>query len=287
MKTGDDGGFSKVGLFSNALLLVLKLYFGLVSGSLALLSDAINSFTDVLSSVLMHLAVLEGKKKRDSDNNYGHYAAEPISAFVTSILAILLSFEIFKSSIEGLLHSRHLTIDIYVFGVVLFTIILKSALLVYFKSVEKRNKGQVVKAFILDSRNDIFVSSVVLLGVLGAYIGYPCLDSIVALALSLYIFKSAFNLALENVRFLMGASPGASTINRIRDVAGRIKGVVRVESVRAHYLGDTLHVDVGIIISRRCSIVSAHNIEESVKSAIVRKKDIPHVSYISVHAIPK
>ena len=63
---------SKVGLVANVFLFIVKTYFGILSGSLALLSDAVNSFTDILASIGIYFAVKEGEKKRDSDHPYGH-----------------------------------------------------------------------------------------------------------------------------------------------------------------------------------------------------------------------
>jgi len=275
--------YTKIGLVSNIILFILKLYFGLVSGSLALLSDALNSFTDILASFGIFIAVAEGRKKPDKDHPYGHYAAEPISSFIVAILAIILAFEIFKDAVLELISPHYLNINLFVFGVVIFTILLKSILFFYFKRVEKKEKGQAIKAYILDSKNDVLVSSVVLIGVLGAYFGFDYLDGVVALFLSGYIFKSAFDLGMNNLRFLMGSSPNKNVISKFRETAQSVKGVIKVKQVKAQYFGDTLHVDMTITVSRKLSIVSAHRIDEVVKSKIFKEKD---VSFVSVHVEP-
>ncbi|MDD5022796.1 MAG: cation diffusion facilitator family transporter [Candidatus ainarchaeum sp.] len=275
--------FSKVGLISNIFLFIIKGYVGILSGSLALLSDAINSFTDILASIGILIAVKEGEKRKDSDHPYGHHAAEPLSAFVVSILAAILAFEILRSAIEGIIFPRTLTIDIFVFLVIIITMVTKLLLLIYFKSIEKKNKGQAVQAYILDSRNDILISGVVFLGVFFTYFDYPIFDSISAILVSLYIFKTAFDLGKKNVNFLMGGAPDRKKINEIKSTASSLKEIKEIKSIKAHYFGDTLHVHIIATVNRNLSLIKVHKIEENLISKIHSIKD---VSEVSVHMEP-
>lgn len=279
-----EKSFSKLGVVVNIFLFVIKFYFGLISGSLALLSDALNSFTDILASFGIHLAVLEGRKKKDLDHSYGHHAAEPISAFVVAILAAVLSFELLRTAIEDMLFPKELSIDILVIGVVLISIFVKSILYVYFKKVEKKNKGQAIKAYILDSKNDVIVSSVVLIGVIGSYLGYVLLDDLTAIIISVYIFKNAFELGKRNLDFLMGRSPGEKTLKRIENLAQKVKNVKDVRNVKAHYFGDTLHVGLTITVTKKMSVIKAHDVGELVRKKIEK---VEKISNVSVHVEPE
>ncbi len=273
---------SKVGLIANIFLFIIKTYFGLLSGSLALLSDAVNSFTDILASIGIYLAVKEGEKKRDIDHPFGHYAAEPISAFVVSILAAILSFEIFRSAVESLLYQKPLNISIFTVAVVLLTIIIKFSLYLYFKNVNKKSPGQSVEAYMMDSMNDVITAIVVLIGVVGAYFGYEILDDVVAIAISIYILRNALHLGKKNIYFLMGGSPSNHIIEDIKKAVLKNKKVKQVQ-VNAHYFGDTLHVDLVINVDKKLTIVKAHEIAEEVKKDL---ESFEIISYIQVHVEP-
>lgn len=266
---------SKIGLLSNIFLFIIRAYFGIISGSLALLSDAVNSFTDILASVGIYLAVKEGEKRKDFDHPYGHHAAEPISAFLVSVLAAILAFEIFRSAIEGLFFPRELNVTTITVGVVILSIFIKLGLYFYFKNIGKE-KGQVINAYMVDSMNDVFTSSIVLLGVCGAYLGYAMLDDIAAIVVSLYIFKAAFDLGKTNINFLMGGSPDLETLKKIKERALRHREVKEAE-VNAHYFGDTLHVELILRVNKRFAISKAHDIGEIVKKDLQKTDGISHV----------
>lgn len=273
---------TKIGLIANFFLLILKLYFGLISGSLALLSDALNSFTDILASIGIYLAVKEGERKNDSDHQFGHYAAEPISAFVVSILAAILAFEILKSAIEKILSPSILNIEWTTIGVVLLVLITKSILYFYFRNINKKEPSQAMQAYMMDSKNDVGVSIIVLFGVAGAFLGYLFLDSIAAILVSLFIFKNAFDLGKKNVNFLMGSSPKKEVTDHLLK---RILSNKRVKNAKliAHYFGDTLHLDITIKVDKNLNVAKAHEIAEEVKKEILKEKEISHVQ---VHVEP-
>lgn len=271
---------SKIGVLSNIFLFIIKAYFGILSGSLALISDAINSFTDILSSTGIYLAVKEGEKRKDFDHPYGHYAAEPISAFVVSILTAILAFEILRSALEGIFSPRELNVTMVTITVVLLAIIIKSAMYFYFKKLEKRDKGQAVKAYIIDSLNDVLTSSVVLIGVFGAYSGYTILDDAAAIVIALYLFKNAFDLGKKNVNFLMGGSPKSEILKKIKTRALKNKKVKQAE-LNAHYFGDTLHVELIIRVDKKFTLSKAHDIGEEVGRDVKKIKEISHV-YVHV-----
>ncbi|MFA5049889.1 MAG: cation diffusion facilitator family transporter [Candidatus Micrarchaeia archaeon] len=273
---------TKIGLIANFLLLIIKLYFGLISGSLALLSDALNSFTDILASIGIYLAVKEGQKKNDSDHQFGHYAAEPLSAFVVSILAAILAFEILKSAVEKIISPSILNVGLVTIGVVLLVLVTKSVLYFYFRSINKKEPSQAMQAYMMDSKNDVGVSVIVLFGVAGAFLGYPMLDSVSAILVSLYIFKNAFDLGKKNVNFLMGSSPEREVIYNFEKLILKNKKVKNTKVI-AHYFGDTFHLDITIKVDKELNVAKAHLIAEEVKKEILKQDDISHVQ---VHVEP-
>ena len=147
-----------LGIFVNAALFIAKFSVALLSGSLAIMSDAFNSLTDIISSVAIFLAVKTSGKKADSDHPFGHRRAEPIAALLMSVFAGVLGFEVLRVSVIGLLSQNVVNPGIPGIVVLSFTIAVKAFMYLYFKKYSKDMDSPALKAATIDSRNDVFVS---------------------------------------------------------------------------------------------------------------------------------
>src|SRR3989339_1484509 len=102
-----------VGIFLNIILFLAKIIVGLTSNSLAILSDAFNSLTDIISYSAIYIACRISDKKSDTDHPFGHHRAEPIAGLIVAIFAGILSFEILRSAVLNIFIPRETDIGIY------------------------------------------------------------------------------------------------------------------------------------------------------------------------------
>jgi cation diffusion facilitator family transporter len=274
---------SIIGVFLNLVLFVLKFVIGLLSNSLALMSDAFNSLGDIISYTGIHFAVKIGHKKPDEDHPFGHTRAEPLAGFVVSIFTLLLAVEVFRSAISGFFSPRTYSYEIYAIIVLVFTMIVKSFMAFYYNKVSKEENSPALKAGSVDSRNDILVSGVALAGVIGPWIGFSILDVIAALLISLFIFYSAYKIGRENVDYLMGKSASIENIDEIRKAAKKVKGVKGVHDLKAHYVGNYLHLEIHVSVNEDISTRASHRIGKEVQFVIER---LPYVDKAFVHIDP-
>lgn len=268
----------------NVFLFIIKLAAGILSGSLAVLSDALNSFLDIFSYIIAYVSVRLSSQGPDSDHPFGHRRAEPLSAIMVAMFAGILAFEIFKAAIEAIFFGEpaiHIT-DL-TFAVLIVCMVVKTGMFLFLGKEARKHNSSSMEALSMDSRNDVFSTSIALAGVIGAYLGAPLLDDIAAILIAAYIFRSAYIMASKNIDYLMGACPDAETIAKIWNAAESIKGIKRVGGVRAHYVGDRIHVELDIVLSKKLKAKETHQIAEKVQKAveaIVRvERAFVHIDY--------
>jgi cation diffusion facilitator family transporter len=266
-----------IGLITNSILFLLKLFAGLTSGSLAVLSDAFNSFTDIISSIFIHLSVRLSAKQADTDHPFGHDRAEPLAAFISSVFAAVLGFEILKNS---LFSESEVLGDITVAAcVLLFTIVTKSVLSYYFF----RKNTPALRAAAIDSRNDVLTSIIALIGIICSRFGLLYMDRISAIIISLFIFHSAYRIGVENIDYLMGKAASSAFIKKVRFMVLGVKGVRGINELKAHYVGTRLQVEIHIEVDKDIDTKRSHDLGKVVQKKI---ESMDEVSRAFIHIDP-
>jgi len=281
-ETAEEIGF--IAFILNIFLFIIKLAAGLLSGSLAVLSDAFNSFLDSLSYLLAFFSIKLARQGPDKDHPFGHRRAEPLSAMVVAIFTGVLGIEILKAAAEDILIGEtEVTITIFTFAALIISIIIKLGMYLHLGKKAKKYMSSSLEALSIDSRNDALTSSMALLGIGTAYAGIPMMDKIAAVGISLYILYAGYGIARENIDYLMGASPQKETITKLRDAAKSVAGVKCVPILRAHYVGDRLHVEASVVLSKKMAAQKTHEIGEKVQKKLEKVKRVArafvHIDY--------
>jgi len=273
---GGRGRLAVGGFLVNLGLFTIKLTAGILSNSLALVSDAFNSLLDVFSSTVVYIAVRVSSREADEGHPFGHHRAEPISGLVVAIFAGVLGFEIIKTGLQQMQTNRvdPNQIGFYAVMVLVISIITKTVVSTIFYNYAKKNNSPGLMASAIDSRNDVLVSAVVLFGVLGALRGWPKLDSLAAIAVGIFILWSGYSMGMENIGYLMGKAPEKPLIARIESEALKVSGVLGVENIRAHYVGNYIHVEIQIRVDGNIPISEAHEIGREVEERVESLEEI-------------
>ena len=252
----------------NTFLFGIKIIAGLKSNSLAVISDASNSFTDIISSIIIFIAIRSSSRQADEGHPFGHHRAEPIAGLIVAIFACVLGFEILHASVFKILDAHDHNISTQTFAVLFISIAVKIAMSVYFKKVAVATNSPALQASATDSRNDVYVSTAALVGVAGGLCGYPQMDDIAATLISLWIIRSGYKIGAQNIDYLMGKRPGPVIMEEIRKKAVSVPGVIGIRNVLAHYVGNYIHVEISITLDMELTLVQAHNIGVNVREAV-------------------
>ena len=268
---------------ANILLFILKLAAGLLSGSLAVLSSALDSFNDTISYFLGYYSIKEASRGPDFDHPFGHRRMEPLAGIILAILAGGLSIEIFRYAFSNIFLEEHMVaITGFTFTVLAITVIVKTVMYFYLKKKAEKTMSTALDAMAIDSRNDVLSNSVAIVGVAAAYMGLVLFDDIAAIIIACYIAYSGYVVAKKNFDYIVGARPDEKTMEAIRKKV-KVSGVKKIDRIRAHYVGDRVHVEVEVSLPKSIDGPKSHDIGEKVQKSVESLKIVSrafvHINY--------
>ncbi|MBD1371712.1 cation transporter [Hazenella sp. IB182357] len=277
-------------LLVNSGLAILKGLIGWISGSRALIADAVNSATDVISS----LAVLYGIKMAhvppDQDHPYGHGKAETITALIVAILIAGVAFEVGLSSFQSFFEPITAPSWIAVIAALL-SIIVKEGMYRYTSQLAERLNSHAMKANALDHRSDVWATGTVLVGILFSILGQAFhipylvyLDPIAGIGVSIFILIMAAKLAKESIHHALDRVLGEDETRELRACAQKVHGVKIVNELLARQHGHYVVVDIKIAVSPFITVEEGHRIGKEVKRNLMLQ--FAYVSNVMVHVNP-
>lgn len=274
---------ANLSLLTNIFLFLLKGIVGVLSNSIAVISDAINSLTDIVSSAAINYSVIISLQKPDKEHQVGHNAAQPIAVFIISLFAAVVGIEIIKESVYRIINPSVINITLPVYIVLVVSITVKLLLTGFQAKVGKIFKSPGLKASAVDSLNDVLASSISIIGVIGVQLGFKYIDGIAGILISLIIFRSAYTIAKENIGYLMGNAADESLIIDIVNIALKVEGVKGLNDLRSHYLGNKIHIEIHVEVDKNESTEKSHDIGVEVREKILR---LPEINQVYVHIDP-
>lgn len=274
---------SRFSIASNIFLFLIKLTAGVISNSIAVISDAINSFTDVLTTYAIHFSVKVSYKKADHDHQYGHHAAQPIAAMILAIFAGVAGITIIRESIARIINPAIEDVLTFPIIVLAFTIVLKSFMVIYFQNVGKKYDSPAVRALSVDSRNDVLSSSIALLGIIVSSVGLKYFDGVAGITIAFFIFRGGYHIAKENIDYLMGKAADKELMLEISNRALKVPGVKGLNDLKSHYIGNKYHIEIHIEVDQNFTTKISHDIGLDVKKVVA---ELPEVAEVFVHIDP-
>ncbi len=272
-----------ISLAINIFLFIIKAVVGVISNSIAVISEALNSLTDILSSIGIKIAVKISGQKPDPKHQFGHNAAQPIAAFMLSVFVFVVGINIIEESVKRLIEPKDIHTIPAVYVVLIITMIIKVVLNRYQVRIGKMFNSPAIRAAAVDSLNDVLASSIALLGVIGAAFNFPVIDSIAGILVAMFIFKTGYEVGRENIDYLMGTSASKMFDDNVRKITMSINGVKGINDLRSHYVGDKFHIEIHIEVDKDCSTTISHDIGKAVRFALEK---ISEVQKVFVHIDP-
>lgn len=277
---------SFVSIIGNALLSVAKIITGILGGSIAVLSDGIDSASDVAISVVMVFTAKIIAKKPDRRYVYGYAKAESIATKVLSLLIFFAGGQMFVSAIKDIFNGSEsqmpMMITVYV---TLASIVCKLLLSVYQTKTGKKTGSSMLVANGINMRNDVITSLSVLAGLFFTFVlKMPVLDSVAAIIVSLLILKSSVGIFMESNVELMDGVKDTSVYQKIFDAVSKVEGARNPHRVRSRSIGGKYMIDLDIEVDGRLTVSESHEISQKVEQSI--KNEIPEVYDIVVHVEP-
>lgn len=278
---------SIISIIINIILAIGKLAAGILANSAAMVSDAIHSASDVFSTFIVIVGVKISSKASDSDHQYGHERLECVAAL---ILALVLAFtglglgyvgvkKIFYAAPGELVIPGSLALI-----AAIVSIIVKEAMYWYTKeAAEKINSGALM-ADAWHHRSDALSSIGSFVGILGARLGFPILDSLASVVICLMIVYAAYNIFMDAIDKMVDHSCDQCTIDTMAELIEAQPGVDHIDVLQTRQFGSRIYVDVEVSADDNLSLLEAHAIAENIHQAIESK--FPEVKHCMVHVNP-
>jgi cation diffusion facilitator family transporter len=250
----------RISFFSNVLLVAGKLSGGIVGNSQALIADGFNSMLDVVAGAVALVGYRVSSKPPDEDHHYGHANAETVAALIVGLLIIATGSIIVREAVGTIWEGTAEKPELWTVIVALSVIAIKLGLWVYSRAVARDENSLVVSATATDHLSDVIATSGVLVGVVGAQLGYPVLDPIAAFWVAAVILFHAFRIVRDNTFVLLGGAPSQATIDGITTTLRGVPGVLGLHRTKVRTAGSRLLVDTEILVDGTLSVEDAHEI---------------------------
>ena len=259
---------------ASAGLTAAKTAVGLLSGSLAILSEAAHSLIDLAATVLTYAAVRVSGKPADAEHQYGHGKVESVAALAETALLFILAVGVAFEAAQRLLGGHGYMVEATVAA---FVIIAISIVVDFFRArtlsrVAEKTSSQALEADALHFSSDMWSSIAVLVGLGGVALGYSWADAAAALVVAVFICIAGWRLGRRTIDALTDTAP-AGVSERVTAIARSVPGVVSIERVRARPAGPVLFVEVAAGVSRTLPLDRVTAIKERLTRAI--RDDIP------------
>lgn len=273
---------------SNAVIIILKLIAGIVSGSISIISEAIHSLSDFLASVLTFFAVMKSSEPADKEHPFGHGRYEDMSGFIEGGLivfaAFFIIFEAGKKLIFGVTMENESFWGISVMAIAVLSNFLVSSYL--FKVAQKTNSISLY-ADGEHLRTDIWSSLGVLIGLILIKItGLIILDPIIAIVVACFILKTGFIISKTTLNNLLDGSLPQADLDKIENIITNMKneGILGYKSLKARSSGPEKLIEMSLLFPKQMTIETCHNICDKIEDKI---RDEMGICNISIHAEPE
>jgi cation diffusion facilitator family transporter len=254
---------------ASAGLTAAKAVVGLLSGSLAILSEAAHSLLDLAATVLTYIAVRISGKPADREHQYGHGKVESVAALAETALLFLLSAGVTWEAVRRLLGGHQYEVEATLAS---FAVIAVSIGVDFFRArvlsrTAAATSSQALEADALHFSSDMWSSLAVLVGLCAVALGYPQADAIAAILVAVFVCLAGWRLGKRTIDTLTDTAP-RGVAERIARLARNIPGIVTVEQVRTRVAGATLFVEIALAVSRTLPLDRVAALKDEVTRAI-------------------
>ncbi|MCX7107943.1 MAG: cation diffusion facilitator family transporter [Methylococcales bacterium] len=277
---------SYVGAAINVFQTVIKISFGILGQSAALIADGIHSLSDLLSDLLVIIAVKLGSREADYEHPYGHRRFETIATVILGVSLVVIGGGITWSVMNRMAHPEHLPVpNLIGMGIAALSIFINEGLYQYTKRIARKTRSKLLLANAWHQRSDAISSIVVLFGIGAVILGYPLADAIAAIVVALMVAKIGLNLVLESVKELVDTSLPPKLVAEIRKAIMSIDGVEGIHLLRTRQMGEDALIDAHIIVDPRITVSEGHSIGDTVRDELISRFD--DIMDVLVHVDPE
>jgi cation diffusion facilitator family transporter len=269
------------GLAGNVFLCVFKAIVGVLSGSLAVIADALHSGADVLVSTVAIITIRLARKPADKTHPYGHGKVEFIGGVFVGIVLLIGAAYIVVGSVGHLLRRFPQPPPHFIaLAAAAISIAVNESLYRWIICAARKVNSAALEAEAWDNRSDAYSSIPVFLGVLGAQFGFRSLDPLAALFVGILVGKIGFELLNKNLHGLMDMPLHVNEIKHIKEVVVSTAGVKDIDYLRTRGMGRHYMADLQILVNPKTTVEKSNAIATKVRNTL--RREIKHLEDITI-----
>lgn len=271
-------------LLLNWAVALAKIIYGLFSRCASITADGFHSLADGSSNIIGLIGISIASQPTDRDHPYGHRKYETFCSLGIAALLLLVAFNLLREGISRLFHPVIPQIDIRAFWIMIITLLVNALVMRYEHRKGRSLQSDILVADSMHTKADIFTSLSVIVAIIGISLGYPIIDPIVTIIISLLIARACYEIVKESSKVLCDTA-AIMDVKRIVDIVMGINGVKNCHKIRTRGRPDDIYVDLHVQVSPDMHMDQAHEISYTIEDAI--KKGIPEITDVVVHMEPK
>ena len=263
-----------VSIIVNMLLFVAKYYAGIVSGSIALITDAWHTISDSASSLVLIIGTKLASKPADKEHPFGHGRIELITALIIGIMLVLIGFSFLSGAINKLINHEAADFGSLAIGVTIASILFNELLAQYAFSLARKRENPSLKADGWHHRSDALSSVIILVGILaGSY--WWWMDGVLGIIMAGFIFHAGYGIFKEVINPLIGIKPTEKLIADVKKISNEIAGQdIEAHHFHIHQYGSHTELTFHILVPGDLKLQKAHALADNIEQAIFEQMKI-------------
>ena len=278
---------SLVSVIGNTVLSGFKMFAGIAGNSGAMISDSIHSFSDVLTTLIAWIGVKVSKRDADNSHPYGHERMECVASLILGIVLMATGIGVGKVGLDNIFSGNYKTLTIpstIALVAAVVSIIGKEAMYWYTRYYAKLINSAAFLADAWHHRSDAFSSIGSLIGIAGAMLGFPVMDSVASVVICLFIVKVAYDISKDALVKMLDTSCGADYEKKLTENILAQKDVLGVDMLHSRMFGNKVYIDLEISVDGDKSLREAHEVAERVHKNV--EQQFSDVKHIMIHVNP-
>lgn len=261
----------------NLIITMAQVVGGIISGSLALISDALHNFSDVLSLVFSLIAHKLSRKKASINNTFGYKRAELIAAFVNASTLVIVAFILIYGAIERFFKPHPIESELVIW-LALLGIVVNGLSVIFLRKDAEHNIN--MKSAYLHLLTDMMASVAVLIGgLLMKFYGWFWVDSVMTILIAIYLIVVGVKLLLTSTKMLMLFTPDFIDLKELVREVHKIQGVNKLHHIHVWHLNDEeLHLEAHLDCSEDIRMSEFNNLLHQVEQVLFEKYHINHIN---------
>ncbi len=260
-------------VFSNTLVTILKLVAGFITGSVAILSEAIHSSLDLVASTIAYFSVKISRKPPDREHPYGHGKVENVSGTIETLLIFVAGFWIIYESVTKLLHPEPIQLPLLGVAVMLLGAAINLVVGLKVKQVGEKIDSVAMRSNALHLLTDVFSSLGVAVSLLLVTLtNFTIIDPMIGIAIAIYIMKEAYQLGKQSFTPLLDASLSEEEKNTIRKIIESYQEeFIEYHDLRTRRAGAEKHIDFHLVVPSHLPVDQAHALCDRIETELKQK----------------